>query len=76
MLRVAITAQSEIDLPTAAGGEIGAWLVWLLLGAGIVGLFMIINRTRKRSYRHYMDKAAREAEMKANDPDMKNPDDR
>jgi hypothetical protein len=76
MLRVAILAQAEVDLPTAVGDEFGAWLVWLLLGAGIVGLFLIINRTRKRSYRHYMDKAEREAEMKTNDPDMKRPDDR
>lgn len=74
MLRAAIFAQSEVDLPTAAGDELGAWLVWLLLAAGIVGLFVIINRTRKRTYRHYMDKATREAEMKANDPDMKRPD--
>ena len=42
-----------------------------LLGAGIAGLYVIINRTRRRSYRGYMSRDDREAEMKANDPDMK-----
>ncbi len=74
MLHAAIVAQTEIDLPTAAGDEIGAWIIWLLLGAGIVGLFLLINRTRKRSYRHYMSHTERESEMKANDPDMKQPE--
>jgi len=46
-------------------------VLWLLLAGGIVGLFLIINRTRKRSYRAYMSKADREDELKANDPDMK-----
>ncbi len=73
MRYVAILAQTtELSLPTSGGGEIVAWL---LLAGGIVGLFLIINRTRKRSYRHYMDQAKREAELKANDPDMKGPDD-
>ncbi len=71
MLHVAILAQTEVNLPSAGGGEI---FIWLLLGGGIVGLFLIINRTRKRSYRHYMDRARREAELKANDPDMRPPE--
>ncbi len=75
MLRVAILAQTEINLTTSAGDELIATIIaWLLLAGGIIGLFLIINRTRKRSYRHYMDRAQREAEMKANDPDMKQPD--
>ncbi len=67
-----ILAQTQVNLPSAGGGEI---LVWLLIAGVIVGLFLIVNRTRKRSYRHYMDRAAREAELKANDPDMKQPPD-
>lgn len=74
MLHAAIVAQTEIDLPSTAGDGIGAWIIWLLLGAGIIGLFLVINRTRKSSYRHYMSRAERESEMKANDPDMKQPD--
>lgn len=68
MLAAPLLAQSGFTLPEAGGGEI---VVWVLLAAGIVGLFLIINRTRKRSYQSYMDRAKREAEMKANDPDMR-----
>ena len=63
-----VLAQSGFSLPEAGGGEV---VVWVILAAGIVGLFLVINRTRKRSYQSYMDRAEREAEMKANDPDMK-----
>ena len=68
MLAAPLLAQSGFSLPEAGGGEI---VVWLLLAAGIIGLFLIVNRTRKRSYQSYMDSAQREAELKANDPDMK-----
>ena len=64
-----VLAQSGFSLPEAGGGEI---VVWLLLAAGIVGLFLVINRTRKRSYKSYMSRAEREAELRRNDPDMKN----
>jgi len=68
MLATPVLAQSGFSLPEAGGGEI---VVWLILAAGIVGLFLIINRTRKRSYRSYMDRAQSEADLKASDPDMK-----
>ncbi len=68
MLAAPLLAQSGFNLPDAGGGEI---IIWVLLAAGIVGLFLIINRTRKRSYQSYMDRAKREAELRANDPDMK-----
>ena len=68
MLAAPILAQSGFSIPDAGGGAI---VVWVLLAAGIVGLFLIINRTRKRSYQSYMDRSKREAELKANDPDMK-----
>jgi hypothetical protein len=71
MFAAPLLAQSGFDLPQAGGGEI---VVWLLLAAGIVGLFLIINRTRKRSFNDYMSRAEREAKMKANDPDMKQED--
>jgi hypothetical protein len=41
MFAAPLLAQSGFDLPQAGGGEI---VVWLLLAAGIVGLFLIINR--------------------------------
>jgi len=71
MLHAPLVAQGGFDLPSPGGGEI---IIWLLLATGIVGLFMIINRTRKRSYREYMRRASREEELKANDPDLKKPE--
>jgi len=72
MLAAPIVAQStELNLPEAGGGEI---FIWVILAAVIVGLYLIITRTRKRSFRSYMDREQREADQRANDPDMKNPD--
>jgi len=68
MLNTAIATESGFDLPSTGGGEA---LLWLLLAGGIVGLYFIISRTRKRSYRAYMSKTDREAELRSNDPDMK-----
>jgi heme exporter protein D len=68
MLAAPVLAQTELNLPQGGGGEI---IVWLILAAGIVGLFLVINRTRKRSFNDYMSRAEREARMRADDPDMK-----
>jgi hypothetical protein len=68
MFAAPVLAQTELNLPEGGGGEI---VVWLILAAGIVGLFFVINRTRKRSFNDYMSRAEREAKMKADDPDMK-----
>ncbi len=68
MLRPPIATQNIVDLPAAGGAEM---IVWLVIGSVIVALFMIINRTRKRSYREYMTRTQRQEELRANDPDMK-----
>lgn len=68
MFAASLLAQETSTIPDAGGGAI---FVWLLLGAGIIGLYVVINRTRKRSYREYMSRAEREEELKANDPDMR-----
>jgi heme exporter protein D len=68
---IAFVAQETSTIPEAGSGAI---LVWLALGAGIIGLYILINRSRKRSYRDYMSRAEREAEMRANDPDMRSED--
>jgi hypothetical protein len=68
MFVASLLAQETSTIPEAGGGAI---LLWVILAAGIVGLYVLITRTRKRSYRDYMSRAEREAEMKANDPDMK-----
>lgn len=72
MFVASLLAQETSTIPEAGGGAI---LLWVVLAAGIVGLYVLITRTRKRSYRDYMSRAEREAEMKANDPDMKQTDD-
>ena len=71
MFVASLLAQETSTIPEAGGGAI---LLWVVLAAGIVGLYVLITRTRKRSYRDYMSRAEREAEMKANDPDMKQPE--
>ena len=68
MFVASMLAQETSTIPEAGGGAI---FVWLLLGAGIIGLYVVISRTRKRSYREYMSRAQREEELKANDPDMR-----
>ena len=67
MFVASLFAQETSTIPEAGGGAI---LLWVFLAAGIIGLYVLITRTRKRSYRDYMSRAEREAEMKANDPDM------
>ncbi len=68
MFEASLLAQETSTIPQAGGGAI---IVWLILAAGIVGLYVLITRSRRRSYSEYMSQADREAEMKANDPDMR-----
>jgi hypothetical protein len=72
MFVASLLAQETSTIPDAGSGAI---FVWLLLGAGIIGLYVVINRTRRRSYREYMSRAEHDAELKANDPDMRKPSD-
>jgi heme exporter protein D len=72
MFVASLLAQETSTIPDAGGGAI---FVWVILGAGIIGLYVIINRTRRRSYRDYMARDEREAELKANDPDMRKAND-
>ena len=67
MFAASVLAQ---EASTTSGSSNGTILLWIL-GAGIVGLYILINRTRKRSYREYMSRAQREEDLKANDPDMR-----
>lgn len=69
-----LLAQEMSTIIPEEGG--GAVVMWVILAAGIVGLYVVISRTRKRSYRTYMTRSEREAAIKANDPDLKKPDDR
>jgi len=68
MFAASLLAQETSTIPEAGGGAI---IVWVVLASGIIGLYVVISRTRKRSYRRYMSRDERDAELKANDPDMK-----
>lgn len=71
MTAPAILAEHVGSVPDSGGGAI---LIWVLLAFGIVGLYLIIRRTQRRSYDDIMTREQREAEMRANDPDMKHDD--
>ncbi len=63
----ALFAQTSSPLPSGFAEVI----VWLLVAAVIVGLYLVLRRTRIRSRRHYLDRAEREEQQRRNDPDMK-----
>jgi branched-subunit amino acid ABC-type transport system permease component len=65
-----------MDDPT---GSIETWLptswaeavVWVAIVAVIVGLYLLLRRTRRASRAFYLDPERREDEMRRDDPDMK-----
>lgn len=60
-------AQTGFSLPSGVADTV----IWLLVGVLIVGLYLIIRRTRIKSRRHYLDRVKREEDVRRNDPDMK-----
>lgn len=64
-----IAQEGGFNLPS--GGEA---FFWLIGAAVIVGLYVIITRTRKRSYNEYFERQRRAEEQRLNDPDMAKPD--
>ena len=60
-------AQDAVSLPDSGAEAV----VWAVIAAVIVGLYLVIRRTRLKSRDEYLDQAEREAEMRKNDPDMK-----
>lgn len=71
MLVASLLAQKALALTLPMGEEI---IAWVILVGGFVGLYVFISRTRKRSYRAYLERSDREAELRANDPDLRNTD--
>ncbi len=63
----ALFAQTGFSLPSGGAETV----IWLLVAALIVGLYLIIRRTRIKSREHYLDRTQREDQMRRNDPDMK-----
>jgi len=60
---------AQIDSPILSGGTEA--IVWVVVAAIIVGLYLIIRHTRIKSRKHYLDRAQRETEKRKNDPDMR-----
>ena len=59
--------QTGFSLPSGGAEAV----VWVLVAALIVGLYLVIRRTRMKSRNYYLDQAERESEMRENDPDMR-----
>lgn len=63
-----VLAQTDADvLPEEAGGR----LVFVLVGVGIVGLYLLLRRTRRRTEAAYWERRRREQEQRDADPDMR-----
>jgi len=60
-------AQTGFSLPSGGAEAV----VWVLVAALIVGLYLVIRRTRIKSRNHYLDQGERESEMRKNDPDLR-----
>jgi hypothetical protein len=60
-------AQAGFSLPSGGAETV----IWLLVAALIVGLYVIIRRTRIKSRNHYLDRAKREEHLRRDDPDMR-----
>lgn len=62
-------AQTGSPLPSGGAEAV----IWVLVAAVIVGLYLVVRHTRIKSRRHYLDRARREEAIRRNDPDMKDP---
>lgn len=60
-------AQTGFSLPDSGAEAV----VWVLVAALIVGLYLIIRRTRIKSREHYLNRAKREDQIRRDDPDMR-----
>ena len=63
---LAQTDTTGLDLPEG-GAE---WIVWLLVAAVIVGLYLLVQRTRDRADRDYYERRRRAEEDMRNRPDL------
>ena len=61
-----VIAQNDVNLPSGGAEAV----VWVAIAAVIIGLYVVIRRTRLKSRDEFLNQADREAEMRRNDPDM------
>ncbi len=57
-------------VPSDTGGQI----VWVLILAGFVAMYLFTTRTRRRAAEHYAASRRIEEELRANDPDLRHDD--
>ena len=74
MLCTAIFAQ-ESNEGICADGSWGCWAVIVVVGVLLLGVYLLISRTRRRSEQDYWKRRQWEQELRANDPDMAAPED-
>jgi hypothetical protein len=60
-------AESDSIIPE----ETSARIVWLVIGAVILGLYFLMKSSRKKATREYWDRRKAEEDRIANDPDMR-----
>ena len=63
---LAQTDDSFLDVPTDGAGLV----VWLLIAAVIVGLYLLVQRTRRRAEDEFWERKRREREAERKRPDL------
>ena len=74
IVRLAAFAPPVILTESADGifpDDPGARVVFVLIGMGIVGLYLLLRRTRRRSEAAYWERRKREQDQRDSDPDMR-----
>ncbi len=64
------TEDVSLNLPDS-GGEA---FIWLIIVAVIIGLYVLVKRTRARAYEDYWARRRAEEQRRRDDPDMRDPD--
>jgi flagellar biosynthesis/type III secretory pathway M-ring protein FliF/YscJ len=72
---VTVVAQNDDGIIPTRPDEGGALAVWIVLIVVLVGIYFLIQRTRRRSEQAYWERQERERQRRLNDPDMRKPDD-
>lgn len=58
---------TEFTFPDNTTGRV----IWIILAAILLGAYFLISRTRRRAKEDYIAGKRHQAELRANDPDMK-----
>ena len=67
---MAFTQSSDGIVPDDAGARV----IFAIIGLAILGLYLLLRRTKRRADDHYMGSRRREQELRDNDPDLRRDD--